>query len=160
MKGKNTDNVDKKFEIVFQNLENPLSSKPIGDIKIETFVEDEGDLYMVDEGSSTGSYAVTPGTIDKGTINVSDPVTLGSDSIYSLVFKTENKVPKNGEIHIEIPPDLKITSEKMKSEGVCKQDVNFVCSQVIEDEKQNTLVLKSTNEIPAGQTVDVSIAGI
>lgn len=41
---------------------------------------------MVDEGSSTGSYAVTPGTIDKGTINVSDPVTLGSDSIYSLGF--------------------------------------------------------------------------
>ena len=143
MKGKSTDNLDKQFEIMFQNLKNPLSVEPMGDIKIETFVEDGGELYMVDESDSSASYELTPGKIEKGTIAVSDPVTLGIDSIYSLNFETKNMVPKDGQIYVVIPSDLQILADKMKSEGVCGQSADFVCPPVLQDGKQNRLVLQS-----------------
>ena len=128
---------------MFQNLKNPLSVEPMGDIKIETFVEDGGELYMVDESDSSASYELTPGKIEKGTIAVSDPVTLGIDSIYSLNFETKNMVPKDGQIHVVIPSDLQILAEKMESEGVCGQSTDFVCPPVLQDGKQNRLVLQS-----------------
>ena len=70
------------YEIVVKNVQNPVSTKPAGDLKILTFFEED----LVDEGTSTGSFTPTPGNIEGRPIIVTNDFTNGKDSVYTLVF--------------------------------------------------------------------------
>lgn len=87
------------IELLIEGIQNPYSSRPAGDVTIMTFFEED----MVDSGVSDGSFKPTSGNIDGKSIDITNPLTSGIDSVYTLVFVADSSIPKNGFIHIYMP---------------------------------------------------------
>ena len=64
------------IELLIEGIQNPYSSKPAGNISIETFYEED----MVDTGTSDGSFTPTSGIMTGIPIVVTKPYTSGKES--------------------------------------------------------------------------------
>jgi len=135
-------------------------------VKIETFITLEEETggsvvptdYMVDSGTSDGSYTPTSGNIEGRPILVTDAITSGIGSTYTLVFIPASAVPKEGIIHIVLPPQLTLKPSEIRSGGTCTQNDDFICTDVIMTER--IVVIQSKKQIDAGSVVTINLTGL
>lgn len=113
---------------------------------------------MVDSGLSDGSYTPTSGNIEGRPILVTDPITSGIDSTYTLTFIPQSAIPKDGVIHIVLPEQLTLYPAIIRSGGSCTQNDAFVCTDVLEDKR--TIVIQSKEKISGGSTVTINLTGV
>lgn len=141
------------IELLIEGIQNPYSSQPAGDVTILTYYETD----MVDTGTSDGSFTPTSGIITGVPINVVDPITNGSNSIYTLVFTPQSSIPKNGFIHIMMPERLVMRESEVQSAGACTSPT-LTCTEV--DQSKRRIIIKTQEIIAAGTPTSIVIMGI
>lgn len=141
------------FEFLIEGIQNPYSSKPAGDVTVMTFFEED----MVDSGTSDGSFKPTSGAISGIPIEITNPLTSGIDSTYTLVFTADSSIPKNGFIHLEMPERIGLRPSEVLSDGACVTDT-LTCTDV--DPEKNLIVIKSQEVINAATPTTLILMGI
>ena len=64
-------------------------------------------------------------------IDVSDPVTYGTDSVYALRFTIEHSIPQSGIIALYIPKQFGIDSNKiLKRSNLCTKHDYLYCTGI------------------------------
>ena len=124
------------FELLIEGIQNPYSSKPAGGVTIMTFYEDD----MVDSGTKAESFTPVSGDITGEPIVITNPLTSGIDSVYTLVFKADSSIPKNGFIHVYMPERVGLRPSEVLSDGACTTET-LTCTDVKKDE--NLIVIKT-----------------
>jgi len=113
---------------------------------------------MVDSGISDGSFTPTSGNIEGRPIIVTNAITSGIESTYTLIFIPQSAIPKDGVIHIVLPPEITLNPSIIRSGGSCTQNDAFVCTDVLVD--QRTIVIQSKEKINGGTSVTINIEGV
>ena len=67
-------------------------------------------------------------------------------------------MPEDGIIHIILPPELTIFPAILRSGGSCTQNDDFVCTDVIMNER--TVVIQSKKKIEADSVTTINITGV
>lgn len=124
------------IELLIEGIQNPYSSRPAGDVTIMTFFEED----MVDSGTSDGSFKPTSGNIKGDPIQITNPLTSGIDSVYTMIFEADSSIPKNGFIHIYMPERVGLRPSEVLSDGACTTE-NLTCTEV--DKEQNLIIIKT-----------------
>ena len=101
-----------------------------------TFYEDD----MVDSGTKAESFTPVSGDITGEPIVITNPLTSGIDSVYTLVFKADSSIPKNGFIHVYMPERVGLRPSEVLSDGACTTET-LTCTDVKKDE--NLIVIKT-----------------
>lgn len=96
---------------------------------------------------------------------MSNPVTLGSDSIFTLEIIPEASIPVDGFLYIQVPPSLRMIPNQVKSEGSCRSKVQ--CLEVIENiffddpsSPGQIKIMVKDKEIPAGEKFIFELGGV
>ena len=141
-------------KITIAGLQNPYSSKPAGSLIIRSY-SDEG--YLIDEGTSDPNLVIPEsGDIAGNTIVVTNDVTSSTTSSFTFVFQQESQIPKDGFIYITVPEELVLRDSEVQSGGSCTNNPKFICTDV----KNNVIIIKVQELIPANQPVTIVLEGI
>jgi hypothetical protein len=141
------------IELIIEGIQNPYSSKPAGDVTVITYYEED----MVDQGTSDGSFTPTSGSTNYVSIVVVNAATSGINSSYTLVFKSDSSIPKNGFIHIEMPDRIGLRPSEVLSDGSCTSNT-LTCTSV--DPVTNVIIIKTQEIILAETSTTIVITGI
>lgn len=110
---------------------------------VTTLLGDDNDV--VDTGESDGSFTPTSGVISGRPIVITNDITSGIDSEYTLVFIPASSIPKNGYIYIYVPERLDLRPSQVTSGGICTTP-GYICQQPIEN---NIIIIQTTQVIQA-----------
>lgn len=85
-----------------------------------TYLKVSEQFFEVDKQQEEKSFTALTGavTTTEG-VEVTNAQVYGTDSIYTLTFQTENDIPANGFIKVEVPPQIQIDINTVKSKGTC-----------------------------------------
>jgi len=102
--------------ITFENLKNPESLYPVGDIIIMTMMQYSGDsqFYRIDKYTGDSGFIATAGTIVPSTISTvsqtGDLSTYADNQAYLVTFTATHTVYKGGYIKIILPDAFSMSS--------------------------------------------------
>ena len=87
-------------------------------MNITTYLQyGEDEFYMVDTGVIENSFEATTSLITLSPITVTNSVTSGTTSYYTIIFNPEASVPENGIVTIQVPPTIVIDKDKVTAES-------------------------------------------
>ena len=100
---------DFPYTIVFsiEGVQNQRAAVEAGPVEFTTEIQFGEDIfYVVDEGYIDTSFVATTTAITLNSVDVSDPVTNGVDSTYTINFTLDAGIPEDGYIFIDIPQSV------------------------------------------------------
>jgi hypothetical protein len=107
-----------QFQVTFQNLKNPNSVNPPGDIQITTLMHySQSDFYfnVIDQYKGTSGFQATRGTIFPATMSTIsktlDLSTYADNQQYEIKFQPSHRVSSQGFLRVTIPPLFEMSSE-------------------------------------------------
>jgi len=110
------------FDFWIYNSTNQNTAIDAGQWEIQTYARFQGDDtdYPVDKGFSKTSFVAEVGKISAaGEIQVTNAVTSGLNSTYTLSFIVNGRVEKYGKIVVQVPPQIELIENKVPSSGSC-----------------------------------------
>lgn len=138
------------------SITNQASAKDAGEWSVTThLLFDDGDYYQVDTYSMPSSFTASTGTITaSGAVQVTSPVTYGTESIYTITITAENAIPPNGYIVVYIPPQIGADVNTIKATGTC------TVRKCTTDTNEYQIVYLIPEGVPAGQSITLEIGGL
>ena len=145
------------FEFILEipDIINQSSAKDAGDWSVTTHLNFDGFFYQVDTLALSTSFTGTTGVISSSKdMEISNPVTNGLDSIYTLTFITENDIPANGFIQVIAPSQITIDINTTKAKGTC------AVRKCTEQTTRTQIVYLIDEQTPAGTEIEILIGGM
>lgn len=109
--------------------------------------------YLVDQGFSPTSFVATTGRVNAvADIEVSNAVTYGRDSIYTLKFRCDHLIPMNGFIKVTVPPSVVLHESYTLARGSCSTGTCMKATK-------SSFYMLVNNKLEAGEIFEMRIGG-
>ena len=108
------------FDFWIYSSKNQNSAQDAGPWSVTTFLKIQGVNYVIDSGSSDKSFTAEVGNLAaNGAIQVTNDITSGLDSIYSLNFIPNGAIEIGGKLIVTVPPTIVLQGSAVTSVGSC-----------------------------------------
>lgn len=146
------------FNFLVNSAKNPNSALDAGAWEVSTFERVQGTSYDVDNGKSTTSFKATVGNLSaNGEIQVTNAITSGTNSTYTLNFIPNGAIEVGGRIILVVPSTVVLNADAVTGIGSCV-DGRYTCSVSIKDEQTITYVV-TANAIAANSNQSLTFGG-
>lgn len=160
---------DFPYTIAFSidGVQNQRAAVEAGPVEFTTEIQFGADVfYVVDIGEIDESFVATTTQITIDSVDVSDPMTNGVESIYTVSFTLEAGVPEDGYLFIDIPKTVIMNADNVRSSGSCALADTIICEEVIEDmfpgseDTYGTITIKTKEQFFANVPYSLDFGGI